>query len=131
MTAKKHIIPKEDTKLFLEMEGKYVSSNEENFFKNIRYKEEYEITALNDLLVSEYENEDEIYLVREYYEEYVIGQGLNSDGARETHVMTLAEALSLNLKEAGLLSRDLTLFQWLRNCDYRCVNYERNHDSER
>ena len=86
---------------------------------------------MNDLLVSEYENEDEIYLVRMYYEEYIIGQGINSDGIREEHVMTLSEALALNLKDAGLLDRNQTLFEWLRKCDYVYVNYNRNHDLER
>lgn len=131
MMVKKHVIPKEDETLFRTMEGRYVSPNEENFFKNLQYKEEYEITGLNDLLVSEYENKDEIYLVRMYYEEYVVGQGINSDGAREEHVMTLSEALALNLKDAGLLNRNQTLLDWLRECDYVCVNYNRNHDLER
>ena len=131
MMVKKHVVPKEDELLFRTMEGHYVSPNEENFFKNLQYKEEYEITGLNDLLVSEYENEDEIYLVRMYYEEYIIGQGINSDGIREEHVMTLSEALALNLKDAGLLDRNQTLLEWLRKCDYVYVNYNRNHDLER
>ena len=37
----------------------------------MKYKQGYEVTALNNLIVSEYENEDEIYVVRECYEEYV------------------------------------------------------------
>ena len=131
MTHKKHIIPKEDDILFRSMKGHYVSSNEENFFKHLQYKEEYEITGLNDLLVSEYENEEEIYLVRMYYEEYLVGQGIGSDGAREEHVMTLSEALAINLKNAGLLNQNLTLLEWLRERDYMCVNYNRNHDLER
>ncbi|MCI5982129.1 MAG: hypothetical protein SPE05_03400 [Bacteroidales bacterium] len=131
MTTKKHTLPKADEELFRLMEGNYVSPNEENFFKNLQYKEEYEITGLNDLLVSKYKNEDEIYLVRMYYEEYLVGQGIGSDGAREEHVMTLSEALSLNLKDSSLLNRDLTLLEWLRECDYVCVNYKRNHDLER
>lgn len=131
MIDKKHIISKEDKVLFDEMKGNYLSANEENFFKNMQYKQEYEITGLNDLLISEYENPDEIYLVREYYEEYVVGQGINTDGANEEHVMTLSEALSLNLKDAGFINKNLTLLQWLRECDYDCVNYNRNHDLER
>ncbi len=131
MIVKKHTVPKEDAILFCSMEGRYASSNEENFFKNLQYKEEYEITGLNDLLVSEYENKDEIYLVRMYYEEYLIGQGIGSDGAREEHVLTLSEALALNLKDSGLLNRNRTLLEWLRECDYVCVNYNRNHDLEK
>ena len=117
-----------DKQLFASMKDKYISVNEENFFKNIQYKQEYECTALNDLLVSEYENDDEIYIVREYNEEYVIGQGIGTDGGNEEHVMCLAEALALNLKQAGFIERDITLWNWLRERDYAVVNYERNYD---
>ena len=128
MNAEKNKLWNVDEKLFNSMKGKYISVNEENFFKNIQYKQEYECTLLNDLLVSEYENDDEIYIVREVYEEYVIGYGIESDGAHEEHVMNLSEALALNLKELGFIDRNLTLWDWLRECDYTVVNYERNYD---
>lgn len=118
----------EDKKLFESMKGHYQSVNEENFFKNMQFKQEYECTSLNDLIVSEYENEDEIYIVREYNEEYVVGHGIETDGVQEEHVMNLSEALALNLKDLGFLNRDVTLLQWLRECDYQVVNYERNYD---
>lgn len=71
-----NIIWDEDAALFASMAGNYQSANEENFFKDMQHKEEYEPTALNDLIVSEYENKDEIYMVRMYNEEYVIGHGV-------------------------------------------------------
>lgn len=117
-----------DIKLFAEMQGKYQSTSEENFFKCMQFKQEYEDTALNDLIVSEYENADEIYVVREVSSEYVVGHGIGTDGAQEVHVMCLAEALALNLKNLGWIERDLTLWQWLREGDYKMVNYERNYD---
>lgn len=91
-------------------------------------EQEYEPTALNDLIVSENENKDEIYMVRMYNEEYVIGHGVGSDGANEVHAMCLSEALALNLKLLGFIERNLTLWQWLRECDYSVVNYKRNYD---
>ena len=94
----------------------------------MQYKQEYEPTALNDLIVSEYENKDEIYIVRMYNEEYVVGHGIDSNGAQEEHVMCLSDALALNLKALGYLERDITLWEWLRECDYSVVNYERNYD---
>jgi hypothetical protein len=117
-----------DKKLFESMKGKYISVNEENFFNNIQYKQEYECTALNDVIVSAYENNDEIYVVREIYEEYVVGHGIGTNGAYEEHVMNLSEALALNLKDLGYIDRNLTLWEWLRECDYAVVNYERNYD---
>ena len=110
------------------MKGNYQSKNEENFFMNMQNKEEFQATALNDLLVSEYENPDEIYIVRMYNEEYIVGKGIGTDGANEEHVMCLFQALNLNLKQLGFLDRDLTLLNWLRECDYSVVNYERNYD---
>lgn len=128
MRTEKNILWADDKKLFESMKGHYSSVNEENFFKNIQYKQEYECSALNDLLVSESENSDEIYVVREIYDEYVVGHGIGTNGAQEEHVMNLSEALSLNLKELGFIDRDLTLLEWLRECDYAVVNYERNYD---
>ena len=126
MINEKHKLWDADAKLFASMKGNYQSKNEENFFMNMQYKEEYQATALNDLLVSEYENQDEIYIVRMYNEEYIVGQGIGTDGINEEHVMCLFEAL--NLKELRFLDRDLTLLDWLRECDYSVVNYERNYD---
>ena len=128
MINEKHKLWDADAKLFASMKGNYQSKNEENFFMNMQYKQEYQATALNDLLVSEYENQDEIYIVRMYNEEYIVGQGIGTDGANEEHVMCLFEALNLNLKELGFLDRDITLLDWLRECDYSVVNYERNYN---
>ncbi len=128
MNTEKNKLWDGDEKLFSSMKGNYMSKNEENFFKNIQYKEEYECTALNDLLVSEYENADEIYVVRQVYEEYVVGQGIGSNGIKEEHVMCLSDALALNLKGLGFIDRNLTLWEWLREYDYSVVNYERNYD---
>ena len=128
MNTEKHKLWDVDEILFSSMKGNYSSSNEENFFKNIQYKQQYECTALNDLLVSEYENPDEIYVVREIYEEYVVGHGIGSNGVNEEHVMCLSDALALNLRELGYIDRNLTLLEWLKECDYAVVNYERNYD---
>ncbi len=128
MSTEKNKLWDVDEKLFASMKGNYISENEENFFKNIQYKQEYECTALNDVLVSAYENADEIYVVREIFEEYVVGHGIGTNGACEEHVMNLSEALALNLKELGYIDRNLTLWEWLRESDYEVVNYERNYD---
>lgn len=128
MKIPKNNLAKEDILLFESMENNYTSVNEENFFKNMKYKQEYEVTALNDLIVSEYDNGDEIYIVRACYEEYIIGRGIGTDGAFEKHVMTLSDALSINLKQAGFIDRDITLLEWLRGNDYAHVNYNRNYD---
>lgn len=128
MRTVKHELPYEDRMLFSSMAGKYHSANEENFFKNMQYKQEYQPTALNDLIVSEYENEDEIYVVRMYNDEYIVGQGINTDGANEEHFMCLSDALAFRLSVLGFADKNITLWDWLRRCDYNVVNYERNYD---
>ncbi len=117
-----------DAKLFTSMKKGSLSPNEANFFSNMQYKQEFEESALNDLLVSEYENDDEIYLIRMNYDEYVVGHGIGTDGAQEVHAMNLSEALAVNFKSEGFLDRDITLWQWLREKDYEIVNYGRNYD---
>ena len=75
--------------------------------------------------MSEYDNEDKIYIVREEYSEFVVGR---EDILEEQHYMNLSETLSANLRETGLLDRDITLFQWLRERDYKGVMYDHNYD---
>lgn len=122
----KHKLVAEDKALFESMEGHYQSDNECEFFEKQRYKQENIITIFNDLLLHEDNNEDRIYIVRCWYEEYVVGGELYKQG--EEHFMTLCETLNANLKEIGVLDRDITLFQWLRERAYKGVEYDHNYD---
>ncbi len=116
-----------DKQLFASLESKYQSDNEALFFRNMKFKQEYEPTLSNDLIISESDNEDEIYLVRVEYDEYLIGKGKNED--HEVHVMNLSEALSVDLSTLGL-NRKLTLFEWLKQRDYAGVMYNHNYDDK-
>lgn len=122
---KKHKLVSEDKALFNSMVGHYQSDNEREFFEKLQYKQEYVFTVSHDLILHEDNNEDGIYIVRCEYEEYIVGQ---EDVIEEQHVMFLAEALRLNLKEVGLLDRDITLLGWLRERDYKGVEYDHNYD---
>lgn len=46
------------------------------------------------------------------------------------HVMSLSEALSSNLKTMGVMTADITLFEWLRARDYAGISFEHNLDYE-
>lgn len=122
---KKHKLVSEDKALFESMIRHYQSDNEREFFEKLKYKQENVFTVSHDLILHEDNNEDGIYIVRCEYEEYIVGQ---EDVIEEQHVMYLAEALRLNLKEVGLLDRDITLFDWLRKRDYKGVEYDHNYD---
>lgn len=113
----------EDKDLFSRMKGLYVSDNEKKFFEVQENKEKHIMTVSNDLVMSEHSNEDHLYIVRCWFDEYIVG----SDTGEE-HFMNLSEALNANLKELGILDKDVTLFQWLRLRDYQGVEYEYNFD---
>jgi len=114
-----------DEQLFTSLEGKYQSENETAFFRNMRFKQEYEVALSNDLILSETDNDDEIYLVRVEYDEYLVGKGENE--SNEVHLMNLSEALSLDLSTIGL-SRSITLLNWLKERDYIGIKYNHNYD---
>lgn len=119
---------KEDAELFAAMEGKYVSENEKEFFEKQKYKQMNVFTFANDLVMWELDNEDLIYIVRCQYEEYIVGHGTEGCYDEEFHSMCLYDALNVNLKELGFIDRDLTLWQWLRERDYKGVQYDHNYD---
>lgn len=121
----KNRLVKEDKEFFERMRGHYRSDNERMFFEKLRHKQENVLTCANDLILSEKNNEDGLYIVRCEFEEYVVGQ---EHVTEESHYMCLADALEANLKEIGLLNRDITLWQWLRERDYAGVEYDHNYD---
>ena len=115
----------EDHALFEYMRGHYQSENEKTFFERLQYKQESVFTTAHELILSESNNADGLYIVRCEFEEYIVGQ---ESVIEEQHVMSLSEALDINLKTAGLLDRDMTLLEWLRARDYSGVEYNHNYD---
>ena len=115
-----------DKRLFDEMNGKYNTPEESNFFQTMRYKEECEPALANDLILSENTNPEGLYIVRELYDVYVVG--IASLEEEEMHVMNLHEALNIKLSEVGLSNNDLTLWEWLRHRNYQGVTYNHNYD---
>lgn len=49
----------------------------------------------------------------------------------EIHTMNLSEVLAVNLKEAGLLDRDLSLLEWLQEQNFSCVRYNHENDGNK
>jgi hypothetical protein len=115
-----------DKNLFASMKGNYASAEEANFFKTMQFKEEYEPALSNDLIMSEHANSDDIYIVRALYDEYIVGKG--GDESTEIHTMNLSEALNINLRDAGLLCKNITLLDWLRSINYQGVTFDNNYD---
>ncbi len=124
-STKINLMWEEDDNLFASMKDNYQSENEREFFEKILYKQQWECSLSNDLILSEKDNEDEIYIVRVYFEEYIVGK---KGKIEEEHVMNLSTALNLNLKEIGVLDESITLFEWLRRRDYVGVKYDNDFD---
>lgn len=57
---------REDAELFEYMKTHYQSDNEREFFEKLRYKQENVLTVSNDLILSERNNEDRLYVVSVY-----------------------------------------------------------------
>lgn len=116
-----------DEKLFAAHQIGCLTSEEFNFFQNMRFKEESEPTLSNDLIMSEDDNSLGIYIVRVNYDEYMIGCTQRPDG--ELYAMNLSEALSIKLKDIGIDNCDKTLGEWLQSINYKGVKYNRNYDN--
>ncbi len=117
-----------DRELFSQMEKKYCSEKEREFFEIMRYKQEHLYTSANDLVFHENDNDDSLYLVRVDFDEYVLGYAGDDRCCEDFHSQSLSDVLSANLKELGLCDKDITLLEWLREKDYGCVVYNKNYD---
>ena len=115
----------EDVELLEQMKDKYQSENERIFFENIHVKMLSEYAPCGDCLLYSKSNEDELYIDRVEYSEFVIGSG-KSEKQFNLHTMSFAEAMNANLEEIGALDRDITLWQWLRERDYEGIMYDQN-----
>lgn len=113
----------EDVKFFADMDGNYISQEEKKFFETLKYRQERDLTLCNDPLIGAQSNEDKIFLLRLYYDEYIIGHYYDYGKWNEVHTMNLYEVLNVNLNDIGC-GKKMTLMEWLRNNNYRYINYE-------
>ena len=116
-----------DKELFAAMKTKSISPEEFNFFQNMQFKQLHESTLSNDLIMSENDNAEGIYIVREEYDEYVVGCILHLED--EVHVMNLSEALNINLSQIGIKGNNETIWEWLRSINYQGISYNHNYDN--
>lgn len=128
METRKNELWPVDRELFAAMKTDSTTPEEFNFFQNMRFKEEHESTLSNDMVLSENDNIERIYIVREVYDEYVVGCADHPEC--EVHVMNLSEALNVNLLTIGVKTqKDETIGEWLRSINYKGISYSRNYDN--
>lgn len=114
-----------DRELFRRMKSECQSENERAFFETMCRKQENEGVLSIDRILNEADNDDGLFLDRYWFQEYKLG---SIPAKTHLHTMNLTDALNTNLKTVGLLGRDITFFEWLRERDYNCVRYDRNED---
>lgn len=118
----------EDEKYIDEMKNLYVSDAEREFFEVMNHKIHHEPAWSNDLLLSHDDNEDNLYIVRLYDSEFILGRLKEGNFSEELHTMTFSELMHTNLKEKGFLDCDITLADWLRKRNYAGIKYDHNFD---
>lgn len=119
-----------DKKLFNKMRKSASSVAESRFFTTLKGKEMCESAFSNELLVSEKENADGIYLIRKYYDTYIIGYLDPKGHVEECECDTLASALSMRLDLSVGFPEETTLHDWLRKYNYSVVRYNKNYDKD-
>lgn len=129
MTHENELWP-QDEALFSKIEHSDVSESERHFFDEMYAKILDENAPWPETLVWEHDNPDNLYFLRHGFDEFMLGKGTTCKEweENEIHSMNLAEVLSVNLKQANLLDRDITFLQWLRENDFSCVRY--NHEND-
>lgn len=116
----------EDIKLFESEPKAFESPAEQKFWKEMKKKVLGEFAPSGDLLMSEHFNEDLIYLVRYYFHEFRIGKGLVNNRTRGSiYVDSFTEAINADLYP--LLDRHILLIEWLREIDFKGIDYEGNY----
>lgn len=111
----------EDVELFASIFNKEMTANERNFFLKMKEKVEGEFAPSADIIMLEENNKDKIYLIRYYFSEFKIGR-LNCDEA--IYSITFAQAIKSDINI--LLGRHITLLEWLREIDFKGLNYNGN-----
>lgn len=117
-----------DSQFFESLGDVFTSSAEKDFFERMKYKIENEPAVANDLIMSEHDNEDGIYIVRCYDYEFIIGCHVGDLYKEEQYAMNFSSALATNLKDCGFVKDNLTLLDWLRKRDFEGVQYDHNFD---
>lgn len=117
----------EDVEFFTKNEQNYSSAEEEEFFEKMYAKIQTELAPCKELILSEKQNAEEIYILRDQYCEFIVGQGSGDERKEEVHTMSFSEAMTMNLKKQGFLNQDITLQEWLRARNYQGIMYDHNY----
>lgn len=105
-----------------------VSDKEREFFEKLRYKILHETAFSNDVLMHEKDNEDSLYILRVGTDDIMIGRNLEKPGEKTSPVEITGLFAALEDDIYEYMGRHITLLDWLRERDYRGINYDANND---
>lgn len=104
------------------------SDKEREFFKNIRFKILHETAFSNDVLMSDLDNNDGLFIIRSGIDDILIG--VNSYDASGKSVPCEYEGIFHALEQDlhRYIGRHISLLEWLRERDFRGIRYDANND---
>lgn len=114
-------MPKEDEELFNAVFDRPLPVNERTFFEHMKEKLEGEYAPSADLILSECDNDEGIFIVRYFFSEFKVGRH-NCD--EELYEDTLSQIINDDMFR--LLGRHITVLDWLRELDFTGINYDGN-----
>lgn len=118
----------DDIRLFDEMSRNYTSENERIFFERMKEKELYSQATSNDVLLTEKDNDDYVFIVRNNFDSYIVGSRRPGREIRAFGTETLSFILTFDMTMDDVLDRHITFGEWLRERDYVGINYDYNCD---
>ena len=108
------------------MQTDSLTDNERTFFARMLDKEsEEQPTMVFDVIMDAPDNDDHLFIVKQYSSEYKIGVKDKSQKdykCLDILPTSLSEALSCDLYE--LIGHHVSLHEWLRERDYQGINYD-------
>jgi len=111
----------EDKDFFATVLSVEMPAEEKLFFERMKEKVEGEFAPSADLIMSEKENNDEIFIVRYYFHEFKIGRHNSGDEIYEDSFLSFVSADLF-----PVLGRHITLIDWLRETAFKGVDYDGN-----
>lgn len=107
------------------------SENEKEFLEQMMYKIPYEMAASNEILLKPEENEDNLYILRVGSGDFIVGQEPNNSSS-PNYPYEIGGLLGkdgfLGFDLFPYLHRHITVLEWLRERDYKGIQYNRNND---
>lgn len=104
------------------------SDKEREFFKNIRFKILHETAFSNDVLMSDIDNNDGLFIIRSGIDDILIG--INAADTSEKTMPCEYEGIFHALEQDlhRYIGRHVSLLEWLRERNYKGIRYDANND---